>query len=67
MPRPLEITAAALFLLLSASLLTLWSFLTPSMWTVLDVRMALASLALTWLGVAWALSQGRPLADPEPM
>lgn len=67
MPNTLEIAAAALFLLLSASLLALWTFLAPPMWTELDLRVALAVLAITWLGVAWALPRGRAAIDPEPI
>ncbi|MEM7154460.1 MAG: hypothetical protein AAF799_16555 [Myxococcota bacterium] len=61
----LEIAAAALFLLLSAALLAMWSWAAPSMWTELDLRVALGCLAMTWLGVAWALPRGAAVTDPQ--
>lgn len=61
----LEIAAAALFLLLSALLLAALSWAAPSMWTELDLRVAVGSLALTWLGFAWALPRGAAVTDPQ--
>ncbi|MCH9686396.1 MAG: hypothetical protein K0V04_33495 [Deltaproteobacteria bacterium] len=61
----LEISAAALFLLLAASLLALWTWMAPRMWTELDLRVALGALAMAWLGIAWALPLGRLPSDPE--
>ena len=66
MRRSLDLFTAALFMLLSGSVLMAWSFIAPQMWTELDLRVALASLALTWLGVAWVLSRRDLSSDPLP-
>ncbi len=62
----LEIAAAVTFLALAALLLGLWSWVAgPRLWSELDLRVALGSLALTWVGVAWALPNRRSHLDPE--
>lgn len=61
----LEIAAATLFLVLAALMMAMWTWVAPQMWTELDLRVALVALAMTWLGVAWALPRGpRILPDP---
>ncbi len=62
----LEISAAALFLLLATAVLVLWTWIAPRIWAEFDLRVALGALSLAWLGVAWALPAARErVTDPE--
>lgn len=67
MLRSLEFATAALFLLLSTILLALWSWAVPDLWNALDVRIALATVVLTSMGLGWILSRGHDSLDPEPL
>lgn len=64
----LEIAAATVLLVLAAILMASWAWIAPQIWTELDIRVAVAALAATCLGVAWALPRGdRNLSDPEAL
>ena len=69
MRSTLDISAAALLLALATLLMMTWAWIAPQVWKELDLGVALASLALTWVGVAWALPRGvdEESIDPEAL
>lgn len=66
MLRSLEFVTVVLFLVLSVALLALWSWAVPDLWSALDMRTAVATIALTSLGLGLGLSRIHEPADPEP-
>ncbi|MCA9649211.1 MAG: hypothetical protein H6712_13935 [Myxococcales bacterium] len=66
MRHSLEIATTSLFLLLSIALLGLWSWAVPDLWSGLDMRVAIATVTLSSVGLGWVLTRGIETTDPEP-
>lgn len=61
----LEITAAALLLMLAILAMVMWDQLAPQAWAELDLRVALVAMGGAWLAIIWGIGGSREtLIDP---